>query len=128
MCKRLTRICTASTVFSSPCWRKFTEALCKKFPYLDRICVRYLYRGSCGSVNANPELMGVTEAIISGISSLICPQLGQCSVYDGSKAYMTSLVKVALKMSSWVICSLTSVGVPAKTLRTRVRCLHIGLC
>lgn len=61
---------TASTVFSSPCLRRVSEALCRKVPKRCLRAVRYTCWGSCGSVSENPEWTGWMEAIISGISSL----------------------------------------------------------
>ncbi len=46
-----------------------------------------------------------------------------CRVLEGCWTYMISLVKAASRVSCSVIDCLINVGVPAKALRTRVRCL-----
>ena len=51
--KLLTSIWTASTVFSSPCWRRDSDEQCKKWPNRSRTRQRYRHRGSAGSVRAN---------------------------------------------------------------------------
>lgn len=66
----LTSALTASTVFSSPCLRRESEALCRNHPKRRLKVVMYLWRGSKVSANAKPALTGSTSAIISGISSL----------------------------------------------------------
>jgi len=113
---------TVSTVFSSPCWRKFTDAVCRKRPKRCLKEVVYWYRGSVASVRQNPDQTLSTEAIISGISSLLSvfqPCRDRCNI----KAYRISLVKAADERSLAVIFPFTKVGIPEKALRTKLRCL-----
>lgn len=82
---RLTKICTASTVFSSPWSRSTRDALCKNVPNLRLTWRRYWYWGSVGSVRAKPDFMGRVVAIISGISSLRAVKYFRYNAADWSR-------------------------------------------
>ena len=117
-----TSICTASTVFSSPCRRNSFEALRKKAPNRFFSCVMYWCRESVGSDRANPEIRGSMDAIISIASWLVLIRL---KLYTFHRAtYRISEVLFASRRCSRVISSLTKVGMPEKALRIRFRCLE----
>ena len=119
----LTSMCTASTVFSSPCWRNETEALCRSWPKRCLNEVIYWCRRSEGSERANPELIGSTIAIISGNSCLHRDISVFGAVQPRNLTDNISLVLMAARNSSGVVTSFANVGMPVNALRTKLKCL-----